>query len=360
MGQWQALGNRCGDCVTELGAGHYTVNISSWGYVPRRLEADIADPGIITSQLERAVFKPTRDEIINIKGNFLNLFDAVDMPIWDAFIPTLIEQGKTAELADWYSRLRAAETTHINLPISYNYNENLGWAPRYPLDGMDYTFRLDDYAAIVKQVQGQGFIPTIKLAFDGQFFDTTGWTYGWQWGMDNIERIANSLSEFNDNVLWSTGYDGCFPNWSPTQTTQMLQKMRSVLGDKACIDTQFSGPGSVGYSHMGKSTGDWVPDSLGILDSFSAMVLWYPTNLTGVQQIASRLLGPAAKNIEETNKGVWYLQQMSQIKKINISIFETPAAFTCIRKQMDSQTARTIATTCKFYGFESFGNGQPV
>ena len=358
QGPWQAQGTPDGNCITDLGAAHYTVTITAWGFIPRILEADIADCGIITSALQYASFQPTRDEIINVRGNFLNLFDSEDIPIWDIYLATLFIQNKMDKFNDWITRLKNARTTHINLAISYNYDEQLGWINRYPFDGMDFTKDLDSFKAVVDKIRQLGFIPIIKLAFDGQGYDPVGWTYGWQWGMDNIKSLASSLAEYNENSLWSTGFDGCFPNWTPDQTRNILRKMRAELGDKAQIDTEFSGPGTYGYIHMGNGPADWVPDSLGILDNFSIMSMVIPPDATGTQQVASRILGPAAKNIDPPNVGPYYLHQMDGIKNINRCIYET-CAFDTIRKKANSSTAVMIAQYIANYGFESFGNGQP-
>lgn len=298
--------------------------------------------------------KPSRESICNVKANFCNLFDADGIPIFDAFISSLIFNNQIIKSDDWFARLKAANTTHMNVALSIRYNENLGWAPTYPIDGIDLTKDLDVFSEILLAVQENGFIPIIKLAFDGQSYDSNGWTYGWQWGMDNIERIAKDLSPFIDTCLWSTGFDGCFPDWSRDQTIAMLQKMRAILGEQACIDTEFGNE----YSHMGQGEADWADDKLGILDNFSIEVMQYPPDVNGLSQTAARLLGPAATNIipEVPMPPPYYLRNTT--KKVNICLYES-IAYQITRKQATEQDAIRVANTCAFYGFKSFGNGQP-
>jgi len=313
---------------------------------------------------------PTRDQIINVKANFCNVFDSEGIPIFDGFIDYLIIND-SVKANDWVVKLKAANTTHITLDLSGNYLENLGWTPLYPIPGMDWSNDLSGFSNIIDWVQNRGFIPIIKLAFDGQgagpgWNDPIGWTYGWQWGMDNMERIANGLSKHIKKVLWSTGWDGCFPTWTRNQTILMLQHMRKILGPEACIDTEFNGPGSVGYTHMGLGAGDWTPETLGILDNFSIEATFSP-DVNGIQQVAARLLGSQAKNIEPPNYYAGkppsddncFLTQMINLgKKINMCWFEQNA-YLFIRKLINENQARDASTTVANYGFTSFGNGQP-
>lgn len=295
--------------------------------------------------------QPSHDSIINVKANFCNLFDATGIPVFDAFIGSLL-MSNPLKANDWFVRLKQIGTTHMNVALSIRYDENLGWAPTYPIAGYDFTNDLVSFAKILNVVINNGFIPIIKLAFDGQAYDPVGWTYGWQWGMDNLQRIKDGLIPFVNTCLWSTGFDGCFPDWTRDQTIQMLQKMRAVLGEQACIDTEFGNE----YCHMGQAGNDWTPDTLGILDCFSIEVMQYPPDVNGLQQVASRLLGPQATNIAPENVGPYYLANLT--KKINICLYET-IAYQCSRKQATSADAIAVANTAAQYGYKSFGNGQP-
>jgi hypothetical protein len=43
---------------------------------------------------------------------------------------------------DWITRLKAEGDTHIAVSTTHDYGENLGWAPRYPIHGLDLTQRV--------------------------------------------------------------------------------------------------------------------------------------------------------------------------------------------------------------------------
>ncbi len=292
--------------------------------------------------------KPSRDRIINVKANLCNVNDAQGIPIFEPFIDYLIVNDRP-RAEDWITRLKQAGGTHINLAITGDYNENLGWAPRYPIPGMDWTNHLSDFSYILDFVLSHNLIPILKLGFDGQGYDSIGWTYGWQWGMDNIERIANTLSSYNESLLWSTGFDGCFPDWTPQQTIAMLRKMRAVLGNNAQIDTEFAGA----YCHMGNGAADWHNNQLDILDHFSLELQYTGPNEKQIQEIATRMLGPGCLVGPQTP---YYLEGID--KKIAIDFYEQ-LAYLFIHRNANLVDVRAYSNLGFKYGFTVFGNGLP-
>jgi len=292
---------------------------------------------------------PSRDQIINVNGSFCNLYDSDGIPIFDAFIDYLILNNPTKAL-DWVTKLKNNNATHINLDISGDYNENLGWAPRYPIPGSDWTQKLDEFSTILNYVIKAGFVPIVHLAADGQEYDSNGMTYGWDWGMQNIPKIINALSSFVPYCLWTPSWDGGFPNWTKDQTVQMLKLMRSVLGANACIAAEFAGPGTIGYCHMGNGSADWNNNQLDILDAFFVELLSYPADPVGVSQVATRLLGSLSENCPHTP---YYLNGQ---KSVGIIFFET-VAYQFIRKQLNEDDVRNTNLVGSNYGFRLFGNG---
>lgn len=287
---------------------------------------------------------PNREDIIHVTGNFCNVFDADGWPIFDAFVDWLFYNNKT-KANDWVSRLKDVGTKHWNLDLSGDYNENLGWAPRYPVPGTDWTNNLDGLCRVIDWLESLGFIVKLNLATDGQGYDPNGLTYGWSWAMQNLPRILTYIKQrFSKSILYTTGWDGCFPNHSPQQTTQLLQLMRAVLGDDEQIATEFNGPGGISYSHMGKGPADWVPNSLGILDAFlieiSVIDSEFDVNEVGLQQTYARLLGPAKKNIAPENDGPYFLASLQ--KEIAIIDFEN-IAYQISRKTATYQNALDVA-----------------
>ena len=314
-------------------------------------------PNTITLPPLGSFSQPSRNKIVNVKANFCNLRDSEDIPIFDPFIDYLIINN-SSKAQDWIARLKDTDTTHINLDISGDYAENLGWAPRYPIPGSNWTNDLSSFMRILDYVLNAGFIPIVHLAADGQRFDPIGLTYGWQWGMNNVPRIIHELNDYIPEVLWNTGWDGCFPDWSPYQTTQFLIMLRGVLGDKGQISTEFGGPGTVGYCHLGNGGADWILPGMIEVDSFFIECNTFPPDSTGIQQTASRMLGPASKNIEPNNAGPYYLSSPRPRGDMAVIMFET-CAYQAIRKQITPQDAKNAASFCKNFGFNQFGNGQP-
>lgn len=298
--------------------------------------------------LTQSFNKPSRERIINVKANLCNLYDADNNPIFEPMINWLI-LIKESKALDWVNRAKAAGSTHYNLAIACNYKNN-------PVPGMDFTNDLGTFSNIIDWIKTRGLIPIVKLAFDGQGFDPNGLTYGWQWGMDNLGRIADGLSKHVDSVLWSTGFDGCFPDWSPQQTIDMLRKMRTVFGSEACLDTEFGGPpGGWGYIHMGNGPADWSLDKLGILDHFSLEAKQFPIDLgEGAQQVATRLLGPNCLIGPQTP---YYLAGID--KYIAIDVYETVATWFYNGAIATPEDAVNAATGMAKYGFKVFGNGIP-
>jgi hypothetical protein len=299
--------------------------------------------------------QPSRDKIVNVKANFCNLRDAEDIPIFDPFIDWLITNNPN-KAADWVFRLKDADTTHINLDISGDYAENLGWSDRYPIPGTDWTHNLDGFKRILDYVLNRNFIPIIHLAADGQGFDPVGLTYGWQWGMNNVPHIIYELRDYIPLALWNTGWDGCFPNWTPDQICRFLIMMRANLGEHGQIATEFGGPGTVGYSHLGNGGSDWYLPGMIEVDSFFIELNTYPPDNEGVSQTATRLLGPDSLHCPHEP---YYLAQPRPRGPMAIIMFET-CAYQAIRKQITPLNARQTGNQTAFFGFKQFGNGQPI
>ncbi len=297
--------------------------------------------------LQKSFSKPSRDRIINVMANLCNLRDAQDVPIFEPFINQLILTN-LSRADDWVARLKDAGSTHITTDLTGDYNENLGWISRYPIAGGDYTNNLDSFKRILDYLLNHNLVPIIKSGADGQGYDPIGMTYGWQWGMNNLPVIYNELSDYRNSCLWSTSYDGGFADWSPNQLLAFIKMMRQSLGQDACIDTEFSGSGTISYIHLGNGAADWTPDKLGDLDCFSLELQTYPENEEGLIQVYERLLNPSFDK--------YYRGQVT--KKQNISMYET-CAYWAIRKQLSPTDARMQASRIQKLGYTSFGNGVP-
>lgn len=296
--------------------------------------------------------KPSRDRILNVKANLCNVLDATGLPIFEPFISSLF-LNDVKRASDWINRLKTKGSTHITVEITGDYNEYLPWfGDRYPIIGLDFTQALGTFRKFLDYILSNDLIPIIKSGCDGQGYSPEGKTYGWSWGMANMPGIYEQLKDYKNLALWSTGYDGCFPDWNPDQLLQFIRMMRQSLGTEACIDTETGGgPGeSISYCHLGNGAADWSEDKLGDLDSFSLELLSFAQSdaeiagqIEGMKEVYARI-GPGGSYLHNT--------------KTQVQMYET-LAYWEIRKYADFNQAEVVAQRAKAVGYTTFGNGLP-
>lgn len=294
--------------------------------------------------------KPSRERILNVKANLCNILDATGLPIFEPFISTLFMQDMN-RANDWIARLKKAGSTHITVEITGDYDEYLPWyGGRYPIIGLDFTNDIPSFRKFLAWIIAQDLIPIVKSGCDGQNYSSVGKTYGWSWGMQNMPRIYQQLIDFNETVLWSTGYDGCFPDWSEDQLLAFMRMMREC--GLLYIDTEFgAGPGeSISYCHMGHGSDDWTDDKLGDLDSFSCELQTLPTT---PDEVATQIEG-MSEVFKRIGPGGVYLHN----NKTQLQMYET-TAYWSIRKYADEAMTQTISQRALNVGYKTFGNGLP-
>lgn len=296
--------------------------------------------------LQKSFKKPSRERILNVMANLCNIEDSTGLPIFEPFISTLYFENRL-RASDWIARLKGSGSTHITVELSGDYDEYLSWlGSRYPIIGLDMMNRLDDFKRFLDWILNQNLIPIVKSGCDGQNYSESGKTYGWSWGMTNLPSIYEYLKDYKKLALWSTGYDGCFPDWSPNQILNFLKMMRQNLGIEACIDTEFgAGPGeSISYCHLGNGAADWVDDKLGDLDSFSIELQTYPAQEEGMIEVFERI-GP---------RGTYRHND-----KTIVHMYET-TAYWSIRKNVDKTQNQYVSKQAYSVGYRTFGNGLPL
>jgi hypothetical protein len=320
---------------------------------------------------------PSRDAVINVRADFGNLRDAKDRPMFTPFLLSLMDDcaggdsGACADVEDWIARLKAEGDTHVALNISYDYGENLGWAPRYPIHGLDLTKRVPTLRAYLEKLIRRGFIPILFLSCDGHasdpnggYNDPIGWSYGLPWCEAHLGDIINQLRSGRDlapYILWSSGWDGCFPDWSPQQTNDFFTLLRAQVGPAGNLATEFGN----GYIHMGGGGNDWYQPGLAEVDvffiEFGTNVL-DPNEQCGVQQVAARMLGPdktfsPGPPCDSTSPPFYLGAPRSPRGPLSVVAWEY-AAYTATRKQIDPETARRQGDYLYSLGFRRLGNGQ--
>lgn len=296
--------------------------------------------------------KPSRERIISVMANLCNIPDATGLPIFEPFLSTLFLEDKN-RANDWVARLKGAGSTHITTELTGDYDEILPWlGSRYPIIGKDFTNDLPNFMRFLDWLLNNDLIPIVKSGADGQQYNASGKTYGWSWGMQVLPSIYNNLAAYKNLCLWSTSYDGGFPDWSPEQLLAFLQMMRNNLGTEACIDTEFgSGPGeSISYCHLGNGRADWTPDKLGDLDSFSLELQSFAQSeaeienqINGMTQVFQRI-GPGGSYLFND--------------KTKVGMYES-LAYWEIREYADLAQAKIVAQRAYNIGYRTFGNGLP-
>ena len=321
---------------------------------------------------------PSREQVVNVRADFANLRDAKDRPMFTPFIFSLMDDcdggnaDACADVEDWLARLKAQGDTHIAVNLSADYSESLGWAPRYPIHGLDLSKRVPTLRTFLERLIRRGFIPILFLSCDGHasdpnggYNDPAGWTFGVPWCQAHLPDIIGELRSGRDlapYILWIGGWDGCFPDWSPEQTSAFHTFLRGLVGPDANIATEFGN----GYIHMGNGGSDWYTPGLDQVDVF---FIEFPINVLdpnvqcAVQQVAARMLGPAktftpSAPCDTTNPPFYLAPPRSPRGPLVVVAWEY-AAYLATRKQIDPETARAQADYLYSLGFRLLGNGQP-
>jgi hypothetical protein len=186
---------------------------------------------------------PTRDQILNYKASMQGVTLRTPsygiLPFWEtiAWFPNKVDRAAA------YQVKHNRRDTHAIMDISGSYREPgqiYDW-----LDlGIDYTQNdqsLTLFANLCKEVISNGFYVDVRLAGDGQsinsnpsygqYNDPVGDTYGFQWLVNNFERIANHFSDIYKYCIFTPGYDDIFYGWSPEQVVQFGKLFRSIFPD---------------------------------------------------------------------------------------------------------------------------------
>jgi hypothetical protein len=321
---------------------------------------------------------PTRDVVVNVRADFGNLRDKKDRPMFTPFILSLMDDcdkgdaDSCADVEDWIGRLKAEGDTHIAVGLTQDYAENLGWAPRYPIHGIDLTKRVSTLKTYLQRLIRRGFIPILFMGCDGHasdpgggYNDPVGWSYGLPWCQAHLGSIIGELRgggrDLAPYILWIGGWDGCFPDWSPDQTNQFHTFLRFLVGPAGNIATEFGN----NYIHMGGGGADWYQNGLNEVDVF---LMEFPTDIfdpnvrCGIEQVAARMLGPAKTftpnpSCDSANPPFYLGAPRSPRGPLVVVAWEY-AAYRATRKQTDPANARQQGDYLYSLGFRRLGNGQ--
>jgi hypothetical protein len=305
---------------------------------------------------------PSADAVRAVRSNWADLWDAQNRVILTAYLPSLMEAGDTTTVEDWIARLKAKNDTHVVVQLS------APTYPGYPIAGTDFTRNLPAFKKHLLELIRRGFIPLVMLG-DGQTATAHyPGTTGSDWLAMHLTDIATALRADVDLApycLWSPGWrlmgsggpqggdwDGTW--WSLQQIETALSAMRTAFGDNAQLALELG----QGYIHAGNGPDDWTQPGMDTLDVFLVdMPQPVLPDTTGAQQIAARVLGPAATNIGAGNGGPWYFSAPRARGPLTIVAFED-VAYGATHGQLDATAVQAASDALYNFGFRNLGNGQ--
>lgn len=278
--------------------------------------------------------KPTRDQLgkvqVTFQGGSVVTQEFGTLPRFEPFVASL----NASDRASWWAAKRADGDTHAFLSVSYRYAEpGQAYAD---IPGRDFTNDLPAFVALVQEAIDNGFYVVPSFSADGQDFNPDGWTYGWQWGMDNMARITAALEPVKDFCAPMGGYELLGPggNWTSDQLEAFYLQLRSLWPEGVLVLELGSGYCKWREGPNGET--GWLTPGGQAIDVF---LQEFPQPIDegdhwdGCQQVAARTLGPAKRNIAPPNDGPWYLEAGTPRGPVLVSAFEY-ALYWTVRGQL--------------------------
>jgi len=252
---------------------------------------------------------PTREQVCNVFCGFQGISIRTQQFGWiKAFGP---EAGALddEDTISYCRQMKQLGFTHVEFDISWRYSE-----PdfNYPVPGLDLAYNLNEVCRRIELIIKQGMFIKFSLAGDGmsinstpqqgEYNDPQGWTYGFQWLLNNLERIILALQNYNNHdltkfICFVPGYDGVFYGWSVPNEVPDLQPARVInFGNFFRIvlpDGNLGLEHSTGKIPVGEDGIDWTTN--GPLDAYDTLFSEFnPFNLheDSTWQILARCTRP--------------------------------------------------------------------
>lgn len=191
---------------------------------------------------------PSREDVCaakcTLQGLDYNTVEFGAIPAWG--LGVLSEASRRRA----YQAHRTVGDTMVHIELTGSYREpNTLW-PDLILNGKDWSDDLVGFKDRLREIIVAGFFPDVPLGGDGQsindhpqrgdYNDPVGDTYGFQWLMQNFERVARAMrgdagsacpdgEDLTRYILFRNGWDAVFYGWSRDQVIEFGKLFRSIL-----------------------------------------------------------------------------------------------------------------------------------
>lgn len=211
--------------------------------------------------LSAALWRPTRDEVLNIRANFCGARDALGRVIFDPFLASLPPDQR----ADWYARKHAAHLRHFILQPFISY-------PGSPIPPSDLRQDPAAFRALIEQVLTQGFVPLVQMTDggDGAWNEILGDVWAGLWP---------ALEDLQNSIVWSPGFE-VGGSWPSKALSDVLLWLQGRLSPEAVMGVWCVPERATGASYPVQPDDPWHGDELAFWTSYGgerANLLFYQT-----------------------------------------------------------------------------------
>jgi len=195
-----------------------------------------ADSLLILSRSRSFIGEPTREQVCNVYCGFQGISILTTEFGWIPAFGPETSSLNDYDLISYCKQMKTFGFTHVEFDISWRYSEP---DYQYPVPGRDLSNNLDEVCRRLQLITDQGMLVKLALAGDGlsridrTYNDPQGWTYGYEWLMENLARIIQALKNNVGRNLMKfcilvPGYDGVFYGWGREGEVPDLQPQRVI------------------------------------------------------------------------------------------------------------------------------------